>query len=163
MGMSFVVQTQVLLPSRQGELEKLSRAIAEAKVNIHAVMVRDDVAGSTVRLVLDKPKVAREALEKRGIAVTESKLVAVLCPDQPGEFWNVSVILAAKNANIQYSYTAPRQIDGKVVVLMAVSGVPPEGAVEILRKAGYECVDHAAVIGFSTQTGPNTKNDDEKG
>ncbi len=153
--MSYVVQTQVLLPSRPGELEKLSRAIAEAKVNIHAVMVRDDVAGSTVRLVLDKPKEAREALEKRGIAVTESKLVAVLCPDQPGEFWRVSTVLAAKNANIQYSYTAPRPIDGKVVVLIAITGVPPERAVDILRLEGFECVDHATLVGKPARASPD--------
>ncbi len=161
--MTFVVQTQVLLPSRPGELEKLSRAIAEAKVNIHAVMVRDDVAGSTVRLVLDKPKVAREALEKRGIAVTESKIIAVLCPDKPGEFWKVSAVLATKNANIQYSYTAPNPVRGKVVVLIAITGVPPEHAVDILRQEGYECVDHATIVGKTVQTSPDADSRHAKG
>jgi hypothetical protein len=145
--MSIVIQTQVLLPNQSGELERLSRAIAEAGVNIHAIMVRDDAAGSTVRLVLDKPKVAREALEKHHLAVTESKIVAVLCPDRPGEFWKVSAALASHNANIQYSYTAAKPVRGKAVVLIAIGGVPPERAAEILQREGYECIDHATLVG----------------
>ena len=150
--MTVVVQTQVLLPNQPGELEKLSRAVAEAGVNIHAIMVRDDVAGSTVRLVLDKPRLAREVLDQHRFAVTESKLVAVLCSDQPGEFWKVSAALAARNANIQYSYTAAKPVHGKVAVLIAIGGVPPERAAEILQKEGFECVDHATLVGASSDS-----------
>ncbi len=145
--MTLVIQTQVILPNEPGELERLSRAIAESNVNIHAIMVRDDAAGSTVRLVLDKPMVARDALSRRRLAVTESRIVAVLCPDQPGEFWKISAALAAARANVQYSYTAAKTVRGKVVVMIAVDGVPPERAVEILQQKGYECIDHATLIG----------------
>jgi len=149
--MSFVIQTQVLLPNRPGELEKLSRAIAEAGVNMHAIMMRDDIGGSTVRIVLDKPKVARDALVKHNLAVTESKLVGVLVADQPGEFWKVSAALAAHGANIQYSYTAAKPVRGKVVVLIAIGGVPPERGVDILQKEGFECVDHATLISATSE------------
>lgn len=142
---ALVIQTQVILPNEPGELERLSRAIAEANVNIHAIMVRDDAAGSTVRLVLDHPKIARDALTRQQLAVTESRIVAVLCPDRPGEFWKVSAALAAHNANIQYSYTGAKPVRGRVPVLIAVGGVPPERAVEILEGEGYECLDHAAL------------------
>jgi len=144
--MSIIIQTQVLVPNLPGELEKLSRAIAEAGVNMHAIMVRDDIGGSTVRIVLDKPKVARDALVKHGLAVTESKLVAVLVPDQPGEFWRVSVALAAHGANIQYSYTAAKPVHGKVALLIAIGGLPPERAADFLEKEGFECVDHATLV-----------------
>ena len=150
--MTVVIQTQVLLPGRPGELEKLSRAIAEANVNIHAIMLREDAGGSTVRLVLDKPKVARKAIEAHGLAVTESKLIAVLLPDRPGELWKVSAALAAHNANIQYSYTSARPVHGKPTILIAIGGVPPERAVEILQKEGYECVDHATLTAAASES-----------
>jgi len=150
--MSFVIQTQVMLPNRPGELEKLSRAIAEAGVNMHAIMMREDVGGSTVRIVLDKPKVARDALVKHNLAVTESKLVAVLVTDQPGEFWKVSAALAAHGANIQYSYTAAKPVHGKVALLIAIGGVPPERAVGILQKEGFECVDHATLVSAASNS-----------
>jgi len=152
--MPIVIQTQVLLPNRPGELEKLSRAIAEAGVNMHAIMVREDMGGSTVRIVLDKPKVAREALVKHNLAVTESKLVAVLIPDQPGEFWRVSVALAAHSANIQYSYTAAKPVHGKVALLIAIGGVPPERAAEILEREGFECVDHQTLVAAMSEPKP---------
>jgi len=150
--MSVVIQTQVLVANRPGELEKLSRAIAEAGVNMHAIMMREDIGGSTVRIVLDKPKVAREALVKHNLAVTESKLVAVLVPDHPGEFWRVSVALAAHGANIQYSYSAAKPVHGKVALLIAIGGIPPERAAEILAKEGFECVDHQTLVAAMSET-----------
>ena len=152
--MTVVVQTQVLLPNRPGELEKLSHAIAEANVNIHAIMLREDAAGASVRLVVDKPKVARKALEQHGLTVTESKLIAVLLPDKPGELWKVSAVLAAHNANIQYSYTSAKPIHGKPTILIAIGGVPPERAAEILQKEGYECIDHATLVGTGSAQPP---------
>lgn len=150
--MAFVVQTQVLLPNRPGELEKLCRVLAEAEVNIHAVMVRDDVAVSAVRLVLDKPRVGRQVLTHGKFAVTESELLAVLCSDEPGELWKVSAILAENHANIQYSYSAARAVSGKAVVLFAVGGIPPDRAVQILRERGYVCIDHADLVAGRTRS-----------
>ena len=151
--MAYVVQTQVIVPNVPGEIERLCRAIAEANVNMHAVMVKDDADLSTVRLVLDKPRLGREALAKRGFAVTESKILAVLLPDRPGELWRVSAALTARQVNIQYSYVATKGVRGRVAVLIAVGGVPPERAFEMLRDSGYECVDHETLVGPQNPAG----------
>lgn len=152
--MAVVVQTQVIVPNLPGEIERLCRAIAEADVNVQAVMMKDDADVSTVRLVLDKPRLGREALAKHGFAATESKILAVLLTDRPGELWRVSAALAAKQVNIQYSYLATKSVHGQAVVLMAVGGVGPERASDILRESGYECVDQRGLGGLGVPVNP---------
>ena len=152
--MAVVVQTQVIVPNRPGEIERLCRAIAEADVNVQAVMMKDDPDVSTVRLVLDKPRLGREALAKHGFAATESKILAVPLSDRPGELWRVSAVLAAKQVNIQYSYLATKAVRGRVVVLMAVGGVGPERASDLLQQSGYECVNQGGLSGLGVPVNP---------
>ncbi len=112
------VQISVFLENKSGRLAELTRALADATVNIRALSLAETIDYGVLRLIVDKPEVAKEALARAGFTVTETEVIAVEIPDRPGGLAKVVDLITRRGLNIEYCYAfVARRGDNAVVIL----------------------------------------------
>lgn len=102
--MERATQFSVVLPNKRGQLAELSRCLAKAKANIRAIAVAEITELGTVRLVVDKPEAAVEALTDEGFAFTQSEVLVVPLQNKVGVLAEVCEKLAGARVNISFLY-----------------------------------------------------------
>jgi hypothetical protein len=118
-----VKQLTVLAADRPGVLGRLATALGARKVNIQAHTAYVSGRQGTIRLVVDKPAVARKALAEQGWRCREEDILAVRLPDKPGTLGRIARKLGQAGVNIRYAYTGPARGGGRVNVYLAVPNV----------------------------------------
>lgn len=102
-------QFTVFLENRVGQLLQLVRRFEGSSVKICAINIHDNNECSIVRFVLSHPEQGREILERAGLAMVESDLIAVRIPvenDQP----MLRICLALLQAEINLIQAYPLMI-----------------------------------------------------
>lgn len=112
-------------------LGQVADALGEAKVSIRAFMAATFDGRGFVRVVVDKPAVARRVFRKHGWETTEDEVVEVTLRDRPGELGRTADRLGAGGINVQYAYVGTAKSANKVNLYLAVPDV--KGALKLLR------------------------------
>lgn len=99
-----IQQLSVFLEDRSGRLTELTRILADNDVNITALSVAETADYGIVRMVVGRPKLAKEALEKAGFSIGLTDVVCVNMPDKPGSLYRILEILTDEGINIDYMY-----------------------------------------------------------
>ena len=132
--MKKVKQLTVLVedPFKPGLLGEVASALGAKKVNIGGFMTAEvEGRGGAVRLIVDRPAVARKILEQRGWEVTQEEVIELTFSDKPGALGAMASKLGAAGVNIQYAYTGSAQNANKVNTYCAVANM--EAALKALR------------------------------
>jgi hypothetical protein len=114
-----------------GRLGRVATTLGEKKVNILAFwagVVRDRWA---IRMIVDKPEVAKKHLREQRCEITEEHVVVVTLGDKPGSLGRVASKLGAARINIDYAYTSRARGAGKINTYFGV--VNMEAALKELR------------------------------
>ncbi len=125
-------QISAWVANRPGTLGAVADALGAKKVDIRAFMAASLDGKGFVRVVVDRPAVARRVFEAQGWKTTVDDLVEVRVPDRPGALGKVADRLGAAGVNIHYGYvgTSPRR--GEVSLFLSVDDAP--AALRMLRK-----------------------------
>ncbi|MHB1016259.1 MAG: ACT domain-containing protein [Coriobacteriia bacterium] len=99
-----VKQLTVFLENSPGRLARLTRALGDAEVNMRALMVADTAEFGVVRIICDRPDVAKSSLEDAGFSVSVTDVIAVAVPDRPGGLADILEVLGAEGLNVEYAY-----------------------------------------------------------
>jgi hypothetical protein len=79
-----MIQLDIEVPDRPGELGKLAAILGAAKINIEAISGESAGGRSYVSLIVSQPVQAREALMKSGYVCTNRTVLVVRLDDKPG-------------------------------------------------------------------------------
>jgi hypothetical protein len=79
-----MIQLDIEVPDRPGELGKLAAILGAAKINIEAISGESAGGRSYVSLIVSQPVQAREALMKNGYVCTNRTVLVVRLDDKPG-------------------------------------------------------------------------------
>ena len=126
-----VKQISAWVEDRPGMLGRVADALGERKVNIRAFMAAVMDGRGFVRVVVDRPALARKIFQEHGWQTTEDDLVEVAIPDRPGALGRVADKLGAAGVNIQYAYVGTAKSASKVNLYLAVQD--PAAALRALR------------------------------
>ncbi|MHB1137253.1 MAG: ACT domain-containing protein, partial [Coriobacteriia bacterium] len=74
------------------------------EVNMRALMVADTAEFGVVRIICDRPDVAKSSLEDAGFSVSVTDVIAVAVPDRPGGLADILEVLGAEGLNVEYAY-----------------------------------------------------------
>ncbi|MDD4777987.1 MAG: ACT domain-containing protein [Fermentimonas sp.] len=99
-----IQQLSVFLEDRSGRLTELTRILAENDINITALSVAETADYGIVRMVVGRPELAKEALEKAGFSIGLTEVVCVNMPDRPGSLYRILEILTDEGINVDYMY-----------------------------------------------------------
>jgi len=122
-----VTQIVVTLQSKPGTLAHLCSTLRKAGVNISAVMA-PGVAGAKarqgkVRLLVDNPDNAKDALKNAKIRFSEEDAIAIELDNRPSALYEVAEKLAQAKINIRYAYETVTEGSAKGTVVLAVPDV----------------------------------------
>jgi hypothetical protein len=127
-------QLSVFLENRAGGLAEVVQLIADAGVNIRASSVADMADFGILRLVVDEPERARQALREAGFTAGKTPVVAVAVPDRPGGLAHVLSALKEHDLNVEYMYAVVRRNAGDAVLVFRFEDT--DRALAALRGAG---------------------------
>jgi hypothetical protein len=99
-----IQQLSVFLEDRSGRLTELTRILAENDINIIALNVAETTDYGIVRMVVGRPQLAKETLEREGFSIGLTDVACVNMADEPGSLYKILKILAEKEVNVDYMY-----------------------------------------------------------
>jgi|SRR5690554_1442047 hypothetical protein len=134
-----IKQLSVFLEDRSGRLTELTRILAENDVNITALSVAETADYGIVRMVVGRPELAKEALEKAGFSIGLTDVVCVNMPDQSGSLYRILQILTDQKINIDYMYAFSNNAVALAVIRAAdaalVIGVLQQHRLQLLSQS----------------------------
>jgi len=118
-----VTQIVVGLQNKPGTLAKLCSALRGAGVNISAADAAGIAGRGKVRLLVDSPDKAKDALRAAKIRFSEEEAIAVELDNRPGSLCEVAEKLAQAKINIKYAYATTSEGSTRATVILAVPNV----------------------------------------
>jgi len=112
-----IKQIFVFLENKAGRLGEVTKALAQAQINIRALSIADTADFGILRLIVDKEAEAIKALNDAGFTTRVTEVVAVEIDDKPGGLAKVMELFQKKNINIEYLYASLEGKEGKAVVI----------------------------------------------
>jgi len=129
-------QINVFAQNQPGRLERLTEVLMEEKVNIRAITIAGADEYGVIKLLVDDPRRAHEALKREGFSSFEKEVIAVIMDDRPGGLHRVCRALGAGGVNIEDACGFVVQDRRTAVLVVEVEKIPE--AEEVLLGAGFE-------------------------
>jgi hypothetical protein len=104
-------QLSVFIENKPGRLCQVTGYLAEAGVNIHAMILADTMNYGILRLIVNDAAKAEDALKERGLTVKTSNVVAVAISHKPGGLHEILVTLEQSGVAIEYMYAFTSKAD----------------------------------------------------
>lgn len=131
-------QLTVFLENSEGHLAELTRALADAKVNMIALTIADTADYGLVRIICDDPHAAKDALSEAGYSAIVNKVSAFEVPNRPGGLAELLAILDDLDIPVEYGYCFSTKDDKAVDVLKVHMPSEASKAVFAIEAAGFK-------------------------
>ncbi len=128
----FIDQLSLFVENKPGRLIKITKALANANVDMRAFSVADTSDFAILRLIVDNTEKALDVLNNEGIAVTVSKVIGLGIDDKPGSFAGILEILSEANISVEYLYAFISHHTDKAYFIFRVDR--EDDAVELFKK-----------------------------
>ncbi len=129
-----VKQISVFLENKSGRLVEVSRILGESDVNIRALSIAETADYGVLRLIANDPDLASRILKDAGFTVSETDVIAVEIPDEPGGLGKAFGPLQDAGINVEYLYSFVEKSGESAIVVFRVENL--EGGIRALEKAG---------------------------
>jgi hypothetical protein len=116
-------QLAIFLANRPGALARVCEALANAKINVHALATSDTVDHSVVRMVVSDPTKALMLLGEAGVLALETEVLMIETASEPGALAKIAERLAKAEINIEYAYLAGGRGAEKGLIVLRPSDV----------------------------------------
>ena len=134
-----IQQLSIFVENKSGRLAEITEILGQAGVDIRAISVADTSDFGILRLIVDKPKEAVEALRAANLTVSLTSVIAVGIDDKPGEFAKAMRVLADGEIGVEYMYAFISRDKGKAYVILRV--LESDKAVECLKASGISLLN----------------------
>ncbi len=137
-------QVSVFLENKSGRLAEVSRVLGEKRIDISALSIADTTEYGILRLIVNKPEEAAEALKENGFSVRTTDVIAICVSDRPGGLAEALNCLENNQVGIEYMYAflGNREL-GKAIVILRVEETTK--AIEALKNANVDIMPSAEV------------------
>ena len=127
-------QISVFVENKPGRIERVTEFLMKANVNIRAITVMGTFEYGVIKLLVDKPDVAYEALKAQGISAHKRVIIAILMDDRPGGLNRIAKVFGQKKINIDDAYGFVVEDKKRAVLVIDVGKI--QEAVTVLKKEG---------------------------
>ena len=125
------MQFNIFLVNKPGVLAQVTKAMADAKVNIVAMTLVDSQEHGVMRMVVEKPDGARQVLKRLNLPTTEAEVLTLELSNHPGALADVAQLLAKNHININYAYVSSGAPGGRTTGIFKVND--PKKAMKLLK------------------------------
>jgi hypothetical protein len=135
-----IQQISIFLENKSGRLADVTRVIADAGINLRAISIADTADFGILRVIVDKPEMALEALAKAGFTTRTTDVLGLEIQDVPGALSKVMDVFKQTGVNIEYLYASLEKNGDKAIVIFKVEDV--EHGLRIAKDHKLSVVDH---------------------
>ena len=129
-------QISIFVSNQHGRLTDITSVLWDAGIDIRALSLADTTEFGILRLIVDDPNGAEEALKGRNVIVRKTKVIAARLDDTPGALNKVLKILTDVNISIEYAYAFITPKDDDACVILRVED--NERAIKTLTENGVK-------------------------
>jgi len=133
----------IFVVNEPGKLEKITRVLADAGVNIRAVSMASTGEFGVVRVLVSDPDKGQEALKQNKFTVAKRRILVAEIPDTPGAMHQLLVTLASAHVNVEDCYGSVIE-EGKTAVIVCEVEKFPE-AEKALAGTGVHLLSDAEI------------------
>ncbi len=126
-------QLSVFIENRKGRLSEVLDVLKENDVNILSMSLADTAEYGLLRLIVNNPSVAKEALSKKGFSSLLSDVIIIKIPHVSGSLQNLLKVVEQGDVNVEYMYALSIDKEKAYVVLKASDLLKAE---ELLKEQG---------------------------
>lgn len=127
-------QLSVFVENKPGHLAAPCRILADAGINMLTLSLADTSSFGILRIIVRDWERAKTVLEKAGMVVKVTEVVAVEVPDAPGGLADLLADMGRNDINVEYMYAFSQRSNGKAVLVFRFDD--PDAAVAALSAAG---------------------------
>ena len=138
-----VRQISVFLENKSGRLMEVCERLSKEGVNIRALSIAETADYGVLRLIVNDPDKAMQALTSDNFTVSETEVIAVEVPDEPGGLAGVLVPLFDANVNIEYIYCFVEKSGKSAMVVFRVEQI--DEAIKAIQGGGYKVMQEEEV------------------
>jgi hypothetical protein len=135
-----IAQFSVFLVNKPGVLAQLTKALAAEKVNITAMTLVDSQEHGVLRLVVERPELARAVLNRLNLPMTETEVICMEMNNRPGALADIAELLAKEHLNINYAYVSSGAPGGHTTGVFKVNDV--KKAMKLLKDSAPRSREH---------------------
>ena len=126
-----ITQISVFLENKEGRLFGAIQILGEKGINIRTLTIAESRDFGVLRIIVDRPEEAREALKAHGFVASITDIVAVEVDDHPGGLAKVLKILEEHRINIEYMYAFTEKRADKGIMVFRFDD--PDAAIAALK------------------------------
>jgi len=113
-------QISIFVENRSGGLADITETLAAANIDIRALSIADTSDYGVLRLIVDDPTKAAEALSLKDYILRVTDVIAARIDDAPGGLARILRILSDGNENLEYTYAFVSRTSGSAYVVLRV-------------------------------------------
>jgi len=99
--MERVQQISVFAENKPGKIEKITAILTEERINIRAITIASGNRYGVIKLLVNEPMRAFEALKEKGLSVALNPVLAVEMEDSPGGLHKVACLIKEHKINVE--------------------------------------------------------------
>lgn len=126
-------QVCVFAENKPGRLERITKILMDAKINIRATTIATSQGFGIIKLIVESPDKTIQLLRDKGLTAYSREVIAVLMDDQPGGLHTIAQAFAGREINIEDAYGFVIQNKKHAVMILDVEGIPE--AIQVLTEA----------------------------
>lgn len=133
-------QLSIFLENTPGTLSKLTKTLAENKINIRALSLADTYDFGIARIIVDDANEVAELLKNNNYVVNIAPVVAVKIIDKAGSLNEILELLSKNGSNIEYMYGFTGKQKNSACMILRPKNV--EKTEEDLMNSGIEIISN---------------------
>jgi hypothetical protein len=137
-------QLSLFLENKPGALSAPVKLLAEANINILTLSIAEARQYGILRLLVRDWKAAKRLLEKNGLLVKATDVLAIEVADRPGGLAGVLAALEQAGINLEYMYAFTLKRESRGLLLFRFDD--PDKAIRALQKHHINVVGSAELF-----------------
>ncbi len=129
-------QLSVFVENKKGRLSAILNLLAENDVDLSALSLADTTEFGVLRLIVNKPELAKKILNESGVIVKITDVLAVVLDDAPGGAAKIIDTLYKNDVSIEYMYAFDTKLTGKAIMVAKTENV--KAVNDLLIQNGFE-------------------------
>jgi len=136
-------QISVLMENKPGRASAIASVLDKNDIDIRALSMADTADYGIMRLIVDNPDQACDALKAAGFTSSVTEVLAVEMPDTKGALSGILNVLTASGINVEYAYAFVTRNRDKAFLIIRTESLSE--AQKALAKAGMKLLDQDEV------------------
>jgi len=130
-----VEQISLFLENKPGAMEKATKVLKDAGINIRALSLADTSDFGILRLIVNDVDQGKQVLQESGFTVRKTQVVAVEVPDKPGGLHGILEALSKNSVNVEYMYAYVERSGENAILIFKFD--PIDAGIAALLKSGF--------------------------